>query len=124
MILRPYSNSNYFKTNKKDLPVLPKVYLQTNRELPLISLLMFYATFSVETLDMDVCTHRDNVNCVHHVPVVYMFSLVFCVCFMFVCVNYSLLPSMFFSSGLYIPTLLLSSGAGGELSNCRVFCFD
>ena len=74
---------------------------------------------------MDVCTHRNNVNCVHLVPFVYtVFSRVLCV--FHVCVCELLSPSLhvLFSPGLYIPTWLLSSGPGGELANFRVFVWS
>ena len=54
---------------------------------------MFYTTSSGETLAMDVCTHRINVNCVHLVPFVYMFfSRVLCVFNVCVCEIFS--PSL------------------------------
>ena len=89
-------------------------------------IVMFYATLPVETLAMDVCTHCNNANiflCSSRPFRVYVFSRLLCVFPVYVCTFLS--PSLHvFSPGLYIPTLLLSSGPVGELSNFRVFCLE
>ena len=89
----------------------------------MISLLMRCVALPVETLAMDVCTHRNNVNCAHLVPSVDMYMFFSCkLCVIQVCACEFLSSFLHvFPRSAYSHVAAVLSGPDRELDNFRDF---